>query len=68
MQNQIFGAIGIYWGGVILVSWLLSFSSGGSEALQVGQAGGAVFGAVLCGLGIYYVRKMPVVPESDDGA
>ena len=65
MQNQIFGAIGIYWGGVIVVSWLLSFSSGGSEAYQ---AGGAVFGALFCGLGIYYVRKMPVVPESDDGA
>ena len=68
MRNKIFGVIGILWGGVILVSWLLSCSSGGSEAYQAGQAGGAVFGALLFGLGIYYVQKKTVVPESDDGA
>ena len=67
MRNRIFGVIGILWGGAILVSGLLSSSSGGSEAYQAGQAGGAVIGALLFGLGIYYVRKKPVVPESDDG-
>ena len=61
MRNKIFGGIGVIWGGAILFHWLIS-SSTGSAAYQGGRTGGAVFGAVMFGVGLYYLlrnRQMP---------
>lgn len=62
MRNRILGAIGLIWGGLILISGL----SGGpapadSPAFQggytVGTYASLVFGAVLAVAGLYYLIK-----------
>ncbi len=57
MRNRIFGAIGILWGGAIVVNWLLSSPAPASQAYQVGQFGGVLFGALVFLAGLYYIFK-----------
>ena len=57
MRNRIFGAIGILWGGAIVVNWLLSGSAPASQAYQAGQLGGMLFGALMFIVGLYYIFK-----------
>jgi hypothetical protein len=60
MRNRIFGAIGVLWGGAVLLSGLLRGSqSGGSGAYQAGQRMGILTGALLFGVGLYYLIKGP---------
>ena len=64
MRNKIFGAIGVLWGGGIVLNWFLSSPSGGSEAYQAGQSGAVVFGALMFAAGLYYFFKKPKQAES----
>jgi len=60
MRNKIFGAIGIIWGGAILLNWLMSnASTTGSAAYQGGHSAAVVFGAVMFCAGLYYFFKKP---------
>lgn len=60
MRNRIFGAIGVLWGGLIVLRWLLADSAGGtSSAYQAGQNGAVLFGLLMFVIGIYYVFKKP---------
>ena len=60
MRNKIFGAIGILWGGAILLNWLTaSAPAAGSAAYQGGHTAAVVFGAVMFGAGLYYFFKKP---------
>jgi len=55
MRNKIFGGIGIVWGGLILLNWLISESPAGtSAAYQSGQSFAAILGAAMFVAGLYY--------------
>ena len=57
MRNKIFGGIGIFWGGAILLRWLISGNTAGSGAYQSGQSAAVIFGAVMLAAGLYYFFK-----------
>jgi len=57
MRNRIFGAVGVLWGGAILVSGLLRDAPQASEAYARGQSIGFVFGGLLFAVGLYYLIK-----------
>ena len=56
MRNRIFGAIGVIWGGAILLFGLLKGPQG-TGAYAQGQTMGFVFGAALFAVGLYYLIK-----------
>ncbi len=70
MRNKIFGAIGMLWGGAILVNWFLpsGSGSGGNEAYQAGQVAGRIFGGVMLVIGAYYLFKKPASKKNDNEA
>lgn len=61
MRNRILGAIGMVWGGAILLSRFFrdqpSAAAGGAYA--AGQSTALVFGAILLAVGAYYFFKKP---------
>ena len=58
MRNRILGAIGVLWGGGILVSaFLRDAPVAGSEAYAAGHSAGLVFGALLFIVGGYYLFR-----------
>ena len=57
MRNRIFGAIGVLWGGAVLIRSLLRGVPQGSGAYAAGQTGGMIFGGLLLIVGIYYLVK-----------
>lgn len=57
MRNRIFGAIGVIWGGAILVFGLLKGGPESTGAYAQGQGIGFVFGAALFVVGLYYLIK-----------
>lgn len=57
MRNKILGAIGVIWGGGILVSAFLHGGPQGSGAYAAGQTAGLIFGFVLLLAGVYYLLK-----------
>lgn len=57
MRNRIFGAIGVVWGGAMLVSAFLRSGPGGSGAYGAGQGAGLVFAVLLVAVGGYYLLK-----------
>ena len=60
MRNKIFGAIGILWGGAIVLRWLVADTSAASSgAYQSGQSGAVLFGVVLLAAGLYTFFKKP---------
>jgi hypothetical protein len=54
MRNFIFGIIGILWGGLILVGYLVRGAPSGDGAYKAGTMVALVFGALLFLAGIYY--------------
>lgn len=60
MSNRFIGAIGVLWGGGIL---LFGLNGGGDQAqgaaYAAGQAVGVIFGLFLFLAGIYYLTKSP---------
>ena len=59
MRNKIFGAIGVLWGGMILLNWLTADPPSGSAAYQHGHSAAVVFGVVMLVAGLYYFFKKP---------
>lgn len=57
MRNRIFGAIGVIWGGVMLVSALFRGGPQGSGAYAAGQNAALVFAVLLVLVGGYYLVK-----------
>jgi hypothetical protein len=57
MRNRIFGAIGVIWGGLILVNAYLSGGPRGSGSYAAGQTGALVFAVVMVLVGGYYLLK-----------
>jgi hypothetical protein len=57
MRNRILGAIGVIWGGLMLVSALLRGGPQGSGAYAAGQTAGLVFAVLLVLVGSYYLIK-----------
>ncbi len=57
MRNRIFGAIGIIWGGGILVSAFMRGGPQGQGAYAAGQIGGFIFGGLLLAAGLYTFFK-----------
>ena len=57
MRNRIFGAIGVVWGGAVLVSMFLKGGPKGAGAYGAGQVGGLVFGGLLFVVGLYFLVK-----------
>jgi hypothetical protein len=55
MRNRILGAIGVIWGGLVLLNWLRSSGSHGSGAYAAGYSAGVIFGALLFLIGGYYL-------------
>ena len=56
-RSRIFGLIGVFWGGAVLLKGLVGGSSGASGTYAAGQGAGTVFGAILLIVGAYYVIK-----------
>jgi hypothetical protein len=57
MRNRIFGAIGVIWGGAILVFGFMKGDPEGNGAYAQGQGVGLLFGAALFAVGLYYLIK-----------
>jgi hypothetical protein len=58
MRNRILGAIGVLWGGAILLGRLASGSAvEGAGAYGAGQAVGLVFAVLLLVVGLYYLVR-----------
>lgn len=57
MRNRILGAIGVIWGGAILLSGLLRGVPEGEGAYAQGRAVGFAFGALLFAVGLYFLFK-----------
>jgi hypothetical protein len=57
MRNRIFGAIGVIWGGLMLVSAFLRGGPQGSGSYAAGQTGALVFAVLLVVVGGYYFLK-----------
>jgi hypothetical protein len=57
MRNRMFGAIGIIWGGLMLVSAFLRGGPQGSGSYAAGQTAALVFAVLLVLVGGYYVVK-----------
>ncbi len=51
------GAVGILWGGGMLLSFFMRGGSVGGGAYGAGQTVGLLFGVVMFGAGLYYVIK-----------
>lgn len=64
MLQRILGAIGAAWGGAVVVYGLTGGASAtGNAAYDQGRAGGLLFGAVTCLVGLYYLTR----PAPKDG-
>jgi len=57
MRNRIFGAIGVIWGGSILLFGLLKGGPEGSGAYAQGQGIVPLLRAALFSVGLYYLIK-----------
>lgn len=57
MRNRIFGAIGVLWGGAMLVSSLFRGGPEGSGAYAAGQTTALVFAVLLVLIGGYFLLK-----------
>ena len=57
MRNRIFGAIGVIWGGLMLVSAFLRGGPQGSGSYAAGQTAALVFAVLLVLVGAYYLTK-----------
>jgi hypothetical protein len=57
MRNRVFGAIGLIWGGLILVNGFMRGGPQGSGAYAAGQTGALVFAVLLVIVGGYYFLK-----------
>ena len=57
MRNRIFGAIGVIWGGLMLVSAFLRGGPQGSGSYAAGQTAALVFAVLLVVVGGYYLLK-----------
>ena len=57
MRNRIFGAIGVLWGGAMLVSAFLRGGPEGSGAYAAGQLTALVFDCLLVVVGGYYLFR-----------
>ena len=57
MRNRVFGAIGVVWGGGIVIYTLVRGLPQGQGAYAVGQTCGVVLGALLLVVGLYYLVK-----------
>lgn len=65
-RNRILGAIGMIWGGSLLVSGLLQGARGDSAYAQ-GQGAGLAFGGLMLAAALYYLlrrNEKPGTPES----
>jgi hypothetical protein len=57
MRNRIFGAIGVIWAGLMLVSAYLRGGAQGSGAYAAGQSAALVFAVLLVIVGGYYLMR-----------
>ena len=57
MRNRILGAIGVIWGGGILISRIFKDAPEDAGAYAVGQAVGLVFGGLLFCVGLYFLIR-----------
>ncbi len=57
MRNRISGAIGVVWGGLMLVSAFLRGGPQGSGAYATGQTAALAFAVLLVLVGGYYLTK-----------
>ncbi|HWZ63362.1 MAG TPA: hypothetical protein VNX02_10100 [Steroidobacteraceae bacterium] len=55
MRNRILGAIGVIWGGAVLLNWYRGSGAHGSGAYAAGYSTGVIFGALLFLVGGYYL-------------
>jgi hypothetical protein len=55
MRNRIFGAIGVIWGGAVLVNAFRGAGSHESGAYAAGHTTGVIFGGLLFTVGGYYL-------------
>lgn len=63
MKRKIFSAIGAIWGAGIIINWLISNQSSGSDAYQAGQMSAVVVGAILLTVSVYSFFKKPKDPS-----
>ena len=57
MRNLISGAIGILWGGALILARIFGGPPAGSASYQSGSWIGTAIGIAMFVAGIYYVRK-----------
>jgi hypothetical protein len=57
MRNRIFGAIGVIWGGLMLVGAFFRGGPQGSGSYAAGQTAALVFAVLLVVVGGYYLVK-----------
>jgi hypothetical protein len=57
MRNRVVGAIGVLWGGGILVSTFINGLPKGDSAYATGNYAGIIFGVAMFIAGAYYLLK-----------
>ena len=57
MRDKIIGAIGVLWGGGMLVRWLMTGPPAGVGGYEGGQTAVAFLGAVMVVAGLYRIFK-----------
>jgi hypothetical protein len=63
MRRKVLGAIGVLWGGTLLVLHLTRGArSGALGAYAAGRAFALIFAGLLFGVGLYYLLR-PVPPQ-----
>ena len=55
MRNVIIGAVGVLWGGGVLLAWALRGAPVGGGAFGAGQVAGLVLGVLLLVAGLYFL-------------
>lgn len=57
MRNRVLGAVGVIWGGAMLVYGLVQGGPEGSGAYAQGQGAGLVLGGLMFAVGLYYLFR-----------
>lgn len=57
IKNRVLGAVGVIWGGAVLIHGLMKGGSEGEGAYAQAQGGALVFGGLMVAVGLYYLLK-----------
>jgi len=67
IKNRVLGAVGVLWGGAVLVHGLMKGGPAGEGAYAQGQGTALVFGGLMFAVGLYYLFKRNNKSDAQSG-